>query len=108
MVKVDEPIDWVNSLVCVTKKNGTLRLCLDPKDLNRAIKRPHHCTPTLDDILPKLNEAKYFSIADARSGYWSIKLDHASSLYTTFNSPHGRYMNVVRRSTRSTNSGTEN
>ena len=108
MVKVDEPIDWVNSLVCVTKKNGTPRLCLDPKDLNRAIKRPYHCTPTLDDVLPKLNEAKYFSIADACSGYWSIKLDHASSLYTTFNSPHGRYMNVVRRSTRNTNSGTEN
>jgi len=45
----------------------------------------------LDDVLPKLNGAKYFSIVDARSGYWNIKLDHASSLYTTFNSPHGRY-----------------
>ena len=81
----------MNSLVCVTKANGTLRLCLDPKDLNRAIKRPHHCTLTLDDVLPKLNGAKYFSIVDARRGYWNIKLDHASSLYTTFNSPHGRY-----------------
>ena len=63
--KVDEPSDWVNSLVCVTKANGTLQLCLDPKDLNRSIKRPHHCTPTLDDVLPKLNGAKYFSIVDA-------------------------------------------
>jgi len=62
-----------------------------PKDLKRAIKRPHHCTPTLDDVLPKLNRAKYFSIVNSRSGYWNIKLDHASSLYTTFNSPHGRY-----------------
>ena len=91
ITKVDEPTDWVNSLVCVTKRNGTLRLCLDPKDLNRAIKRPHHRTPTLEDILPKLNGAKYFSIVDARSGYWNIKLDHESSLCTTFNSPHGRY-----------------
>lgn len=89
--KVDEPTDWVNSLVCVTKSNGSLRLCLDPKDLNKAIKRPHHCTPTLDEVLPKLNGAKYFSIVDARSGYWNIQLDHESSLYTTFNSPHGRY-----------------
>ena len=89
--KVDEPIDWVNSLVCVTKSNGMLWLCLDPKDLSRAIKRPHHCTPTLDDVLPKLSRAQYFSIVDARSGYWNIKLDHASSLYTTYNSPHGRY-----------------
>ena len=46
IAKVDEPTDWVNSLVCVRKSNGSLRLCLDPKDLNRAIKRPYHCTPT--------------------------------------------------------------
>lgn len=91
ITKVDEPTDWVNSLVCVTKSNGTLRLCLDPKDLNRAIKRPHHRTPTLDEVLPRLSGAKYFSIVDARSGYWNIQLDHESSLCTTFNSPHGRY-----------------
>ena len=91
IARVDEPTDWVNFLVCVTKSNGALRLCLDPKDLNRAIKGPHHCTPTLDKVLPKLNGAKYFSIVDARSGYWNIQLDHESSLYTTFNSPHGRY-----------------
>ena len=91
VARVDEPTDWVNSLVCVTKSNGALRLCLDPKDLNQAIKRPHHCTPTLDEVLSKLNGAKYFSIVDARSGYWNIQLDHESSLYTTFNSPHGRY-----------------
>lgn len=66
--------DWVNSLVCVTKPDGTFRSCLDPKDLNKAIKRPHHCIPTIDEILPKLNGAKYFSIKDARSGYWNIKL----------------------------------
>ncbi|XP_068737244.1 uncharacterized protein [Montipora capricornis] len=90
--KVDEPTDWVNSFVCVTKSNGSLRLCQDPK----AIKRPHHCTPTLDEVLPKLNGAKYFSIVDARTlsrtpAYWNIQLDHEKLRYnTTFNSPHGR------------------
>ena len=88
---MDEPTDWVNSLVCATKSNGSLRLCLNPKDLNKAIKRPHHCIPTLDEVLPKLNGAKYFSIVDAGSGFWNIQLDHESSLYTTLNSPHGRY-----------------
>ena len=34
ITKVLEPTDWVKSLVCVTKPNGSLRLCLDPKDLN--------------------------------------------------------------------------
>ena len=42
IAKVDEPTDWVNSLVFVTMSNGSLRLCLDPKDLNKAIKRPHY------------------------------------------------------------------
>ena len=65
LAKVTEPTDWVNSLVCVTKSNGALRLCLDPKDLNRAIKRPHYFTPILEDILPKLSGARYFSILDA-------------------------------------------
>ena len=39
----------------------------------------------------KLNGAKYFSILDARSGYWNIKLDEERSYYTTFNTPFGRY-----------------
>ena len=47
LAKVTEPTDWVNSLVWVTKNTGALRLCLDPKDLNQAIKRPHYFTPTL-------------------------------------------------------------
>ena len=91
LAKVAEPTDWVNSLVCVAKTIGALRLCLDPKNLNCAIKRPYYFTPTLEDILPKLNGAKYFSILDACSGYWNIKLDQESSLLTTFNSPFGRY-----------------
>ena len=91
IAKVDRPTDWVNSCVCVTKPNVKLRLCLDPKDLNKAIKRPHHYTPTLNDVLPKLNGAQFFTILDARSGYWNIKLDEESSYHTTFNTPYGRH-----------------
>ena len=88
LAKVSEPTDWVSSLVCVTKSNGALRLCLDPKDLSRGIKRPHFLTLTLEDILPKLRSARYFSTLDAQSGYWNIELDQESSLC---NSPFGRY-----------------
>jgi hypothetical protein len=38
IAKQDEPTDWVSSMV-VVRKPGKLRICLDPKDLNRAIKR---------------------------------------------------------------------
>jgi hypothetical protein len=90
-VREGEPTAWVNSLVYGRKPNGRLRICLDPKDLNAAIQRDHHVTPTLEEILPKLNGATHFSILDARSGYWNVTLDEESSYLTTFNSPFGRY-----------------
>ena len=65
------PTCWVNSLVCVTKPNGELRLCLDPKYLNKYIKRPHYYSPTINDVLPDLCGSKYFSTLDARSGCWN-------------------------------------
>ena len=49
--KCDGPTDWVSSLLIVEKKNGTLRLCLDPRDLNRAVKREHFVLPTCNDVL---------------------------------------------------------
>ena len=82
---------WLNSLVTVEKPNGSIRICLDPKDLNGAIKRPHYPNKTLDDILPDLTDAKIFSRFDARSGYWSIDLTEKSSFLTTFQTPFGRY-----------------
>ena len=90
-VREGEPTAWVNSLVYRRKPNGRLKICLDPKDLNAAIQRDHHVTPTLEEVLPKLNGATHFSILDARSGYWNVTLDEESSYLTTFNSPVGRY-----------------
>ena len=67
---VEEATDWVSSLVVVEKpKSGALRICLDPKDLSKAIKGEYHPMPTLDDITAKLSGARYFSVLDARSGY---------------------------------------
>lgn len=89
--KIDEPTDWVNSLVVVDKKNGNLRLCLDPRDLNRAIKREHYSLPTRDELLAQFANAKIFSKLDALSGFWQMKLDENSSKLCTFNTPFGRY-----------------
>ncbi|CAG2235993.1 unnamed protein product [Mytilus edulis] len=46
---------------------------------------------TLEDILPQLSNAHYFTKLDVRSGYWTISLDEPSSYFTTFNTPYGRY-----------------
>ena len=47
--------------------------------------------PTLEEILPKLIGARYFSIVDAKCGYWNVELDKESSYLTTFNSLFGHY-----------------
>uniref|UniRef100_A0A674NI52 Gypsy retrotransposon integrase-like protein 1 n=1 Tax=Takifugu rubripes TaxID=31033 RepID=A0A674NI52_TAKRU len=92
IIKVTEPTEWVNSMVAAEKpRTGKLRVCLDPKDLNKAIKQPHYPLPTLDDVTAKLAGACYFSVMDARSGYWAIKLTEESSKLTTFNTVFGRY-----------------
>ena len=89
--KVSEPTEWVSSIVYIRKKNGKLRLCLDPKDLNRAIMRWHYKTPTKKEMAHKLSGAQHFSKLDAKNGYWPIPLDEESQLLTTFHSTFGRF-----------------
>ena len=91
IVKVDEPTEWVNSMLVETKDDGRLRICLDPVDLNEAIKREHYPMPVLEDIVPELAGSNMFTKLDAKDGYWHVKLDRESSLLTTFNTPFGRY-----------------
>ncbi|XP_056009484.1 uncharacterized protein K02A2.6-like [Ostrea edulis] len=91
IVRQSEPTEWVNSLVTVIKPSGSVRLCLDPKDLNSAIKRPHYPMLTIDEIVSRMPNAKYFSKLDAISGFWQIQFDEESSKLCTFNSPLGRF-----------------
>ena len=60
LVKVDQPTDWVNSLVIVEKKNGTLQMCLDPKELNKAIKQELYRMPTMQEIESEFSGKKVF------------------------------------------------
>ena len=89
--KVERPTEWVNSVVITRKANGNLRLCLDPKPLNKALKRCHFPMPVIEDVLPELGKAKIFTKVDCKDGYWQIKLTKESSLLTTFATPFDRY-----------------
>ena len=66
---VTEPTKWISSMVVVPKKNGTLRICLDPKELNAAIQREHYPLPTFEDVATRLHGAKVFTVLDVRSGF---------------------------------------
>ena len=81
----------MRSVVIATKKSGALRICIDPRPLNQALKRETHQLPILDDLMPELARAKIFSTVDLTAGYWHCVLDDESSLLTTFATPFGRY-----------------
>lgn len=73
--KVEQHTDWCSSLACSTKKDGSLRICLDPQKLNSSLKRCPHKIPTVEELNPKFANTKLFSKLDAKAGYWSIHLD---------------------------------
>lgn len=91
IVPEHEPTEWVNSVVLVTKPNGNLRICLDPRNLNKAILRPHYPFPTIEECKAKLNGSVYFSSLDANRGFWMVPLGERSSKLCTFNTPFGRF-----------------
>ena len=93
LAPVQGPTAWVSSMVVVPKRDGKIRICIDPQELNAAIQREHYQLPTIEEIATRLPGAKVFTVLDARHGFWHIHvaLDEASSYLTTFNTPFGRY-----------------
>ena len=70
------------------KPNGKLRICIYPR---QTIKRPKYTIPTIEEKLPLLTKAKFFTIVDVSEAFHTIVLDEKSSLLTTFQGPNGRY-----------------
>ena len=94
IIKETQHTDWVSNIVLVRRggiESDSIRICLDPIPLNKALKRPNLQFTTIDEILPELGKAKVFSTVDAKKGFWHVVLDHPSSLLTTFWTPFGRY-----------------
>lgn len=92
LAPVEGPTEWVSSMVAVRKRNkDEIRICIDPKDLNEAIRREHYPARTIETIIKKIHKSEYFTVIDASNAYWQIELEEKSSYYTTFNTPHGRF-----------------
>ena len=89
--KINETTEWVNSMVVVEKPSGGLRILLDPRELNKAIKREYYQLPTFEEIAYRLIGAKLFMKLDENKGYWQLPLYEESIRLTTFNTPFGRH-----------------
>ena len=88
---VDEPTEWVSQFVVAMKKSGSLRICIDPKPLNAALKRERYQIPVIDDLLLDVTDACVFTKVDLSSAFWHLELDEKSSVLTTFATPYGRF-----------------
>ncbi|XDV16248.1 hypothetical protein PO909_016045 [Leuciscus waleckii] len=78
-------------MVPVSRKNGKVRICVDLKRLNKAVRRERYVLPTAEEITAKLSGATMFTSLDAASGFWQIPLHPESTKLTTFITPFGRY-----------------
>ena len=89
--KVDKPTIWCAGMVAVPKTNGSIRICVDLRQLNQSILREVHPMPRVDDTLAQITNARFFTKLAAISGFWQIPLSSDSKLLTTFITPFGRY-----------------
>ena len=83
--------EWVSPSVCIPKRNGDVRLCVDIRKANTEIIRNHYPIPTLDETLYEVNGAKIFSKLDLAQGYHQIVLDEKSRDIITFSTPQGLF-----------------
>lgn len=89
--RVKEYSEWCSPIVTTFKDNGELRLCIDMRQVNKAIRREHYPLPRFDDMMPRLEGAKIFSKLDIKSAFHQCLLDKASRIMTTFITPWGRF-----------------
>jgi len=69
---------WSSNVVLVKKKDGSLRMCVDFRQLNNRTKKDAYALPRIEDILDRLAGNKYFTVIDMKSGYHQVKIfeDH--------------------------------
>ena len=82
---------WSSPVVLVTKKDGSIRYCIDYRKLNAVTQKDSYPLPRIVDSLDALRGSKWFSCLDLASGYWQVMMDPKDKEKTAFVTPQGFY-----------------
>jgi hypothetical protein len=82
---------WGAPVLFVKKKDGTLRLCIDFRQLNKVIVKKKYPLPRIDDLFDQLKDARIFSKIDLRLGYHQVRIKEEDINKTTFRTRYGHY-----------------
>ncbi|XP_011858346.1 PREDICTED: uncharacterized protein LOC105555908, partial [Vollenhovia emeryi] len=83
--------DYASPVVLAKKKDGSNRLCVDYRLLNKKIVRDRYPLPLIEDQLDALQNATVFSTLDLKNGFFHVRMDESSVKYTAFVVPDGHY-----------------
>ena len=82
---------WGAPMLLVKKKDGSTRLCVDYRQLNKVTIKNRYPLPRIDDLMDQLVGARVFSKIDLRSGYHQIKVKDEDMQKTAFKTRYGHY-----------------
>ncbi|KAL0537321.1 hypothetical protein IC582_026298 [Cucumis melo] len=82
---------WAAPILFVKKKDGSMCLCIDYRELNNVTVKNHYPLPRIKDLFDQLQGATVFSKIDLRSGYHQLRIRDSDIPKTAFRSRYGHY-----------------